>query len=332
MATQLVNKIVVSREGKTFEIPQVVVKLADLDSSKVEISIKPPKKTNASATQQKTATPTKPYFQIRYPHEGRMYDLLIRMKHEDKITVIRYFESYPADEENSMKQQHSIKITPISEDYLTKLDIIYQKILDFVMANQLTVLGNKQNKKREIIEEITKHVVKRDTDVEGKPYPPKIRAKVKFDPETGVPRMEVWRKENQQLVQLEIESIEALRNEFISSADKVITLEPSFYVMGTQCGWTLGIHSMLLGEKTSRPNISRPTFTVEDAEDIPIQNLEIKEEVVIVETPVTNIREEETTIASSDDEQENFDLPPPPKMEEQPISVPKTTRGRVQRK
>lgn len=354
--TILVNKKVVSKDGKEYDIPQVVVHMDALDPSKVEIGIKPTKKGPTSAPA-KAAPPAKPYYYMRYPHtDGRTYDMLIRMTSKKDVVGIRSIDSYPPTEEDPLKQQHTIKISPVCEDYLAKMDSIHEKVLDFVMSNQLIVLGNKTNKKREIIEEVTKSVVKRDTDAEGNPYPPRLRAKVKFDAETGVPKLDTFRKEGNSLIPVLASSIEELRNEINTSYDRVITVEPSFYVMGSQCGWTLALQSILLGEKTARQVVDRPAYTEEDLNEfgsaptkveVPIPKVEAKVEPEFTpeETETENVPETAVIASDEDDEveiheegDEELDLPPPPQVsskprrgaqEEAPIPAPKTTTRRA---
>ena len=350
--TILVNKTVVSKDGKRYDIPQVVVHMDALEPEKVEISIKPAKK-GAATTTAKTAAPAKPYFQIRYPHtDGRMYDLLIRFKGAKDVIRINNLESYPPTEEDPLKQQHSVKIGSICDDYLAKLDAIHEKILDFVEANQKEILGNKVNKKREIIEEITKSVVKRDMDAEGNPYPPKMRGKVKIDPMTGAPKMEMYRKEGNQLNPVELTSIENLVAEMNTSYERVATIEPSFYVMGTQCGWTLTLHSLLLGEKNARQAVERPAYTADDLDEVSggVANVAVNDtHVETVETTEDDApAEPETAVVESSGEEEevndedgdDLDLPPPPVVNTKPkaaaaeptIAAPKTRRGVAARK
>ena len=338
----LVSKTVVSRDGKVYNIPQVRVSIFDLDPSKMEISIKAPKKATTGTGNVKATPAAKPYFNIKYPHsDGRMYDLLITFKHTPKEIAAYQVDSYPPTEEDAMKQQHTIKVVQMTEEILAKMDAIHEKILDFVMENQQQILGNKTNKRREIVEEITRSVVKRDEDDEGNAYPPKMRIKVKFDPETGKPKTQAFRKEGQELKPLDFESVEDFKQEFNTTSEKVITMEPSFYVMGSQCGWTLSLHSVLLGEKTVRQAQELPSFTADDLanlSDAPKTSPPTVPEAEDDSTPQDEPEEEEeeeennepdtAVIPSSDDEEEapaeeeevveeeeeeEEDVPPPPK-------------------
>lgn len=341
--TVLVSKTVTSRDGKVYNIPQVRVPILTIEPEKVEISIKAPKKP-APGTGNAKAAPAKPYFNIKYPHsDGRMYDLLMTFKHTPKEIAAYQVDSYPPTEEDAMKQQHTIKVVQMTEEILAKMDAIHEKILDFVMANQTQILGNKTNKRREIIEEITRSVVKRDEDDEGNAYPPKMRIKVKFDLESGVPKAQAFRKEGQELKPLDFESIEDFKQEFNTTSEKVITMEPSFYVMGSQCGWTLALHSVLLGEKTVRQTQELPSFTADDlaklsdapavpeteeeeenstpqAEPKEAEPEEEEEETNEPETAVipSSDDEEETPaeeeeVVEEEDEEEEEEVPPPPK-------------------
>jgi hypothetical protein len=340
--TVLVSKMVTSRDGKVYNIPQVRVSIFEIDPEKVEISIKAPKKATPGTGNAKTA-PAKPYFNIKYPHsDGRMYDLLITFKHTPKEIAAYQVDSYPPTEEDAMKQQHTIKVVQMTEEILAKMDAIHEKILDFVMENQQQILGNKTNKRREIIEEITRSVVKRDEDDEGNTYPPKMRIKVKFDSESGSPKVLAFRKEGQELKPLDFESIEDFKQEFNMTSEKVITMEPSFYVMGAQCGWTLALHSVLLGEKTVRQAQELPSFTADDlanlsdapsapkaekdstlqAEPEETEPEEEEEETNEPETAVipssddeeeTPAEEEEEEVVEEEEDEEEEEVPPPPK-------------------
>jgi hypothetical protein len=215
-----------------------------------------------------------------------------------------------------MKQQHTIKVVQMTEEILAKMDAIHEKILDFVMANQQQILGNKTNKRREIIEEITRSVVKRDEDDQGNTYPPKMRIKVKFDLVSGKPKAQaqVYRKKGEKLTSLNFKSIEDFKQEFNMTSEKVIIMEPSFYVMGAQCGWTLALHSVLLGEKTVRQAQELPSFTADDLaklSDAPsVPKTEEEDSTLQAEPEETEPEEEETNepetavIPSSDDEEE----------------------------
>jgi hypothetical protein len=368
--TTLVNETVTHANG-SFTITHTCVNIKALKGDTAKTAIKTSQKKPAQGnTNVKANVPTKNYYRTTYTHteDGREREMMIRMKNErsdDKKTIlgIRQIDSYPPEETDATKQQHSIKVTfakeedsEIAKGYFDELNKMHDGIVRFVFENQLAVLGNKQNKKIEIIQELCKNPVKVDIDDEGNPYPPKMRIKIKLD-QAGKPRAEVYRKEDNQVKPVDVETIDEFKEVFNSSYDKVITVKPTFYVMGSQCGWSLSLHSILLGEKVERQVQERPAYTADDLNDVSTNVAEIEinedndadiEDEVETEENTTTVPET-AVIASSDDEENNeddeeevveddeeLDLPPPPTVTSKPrattsaapIAAPKA-RGRA---
>jgi hypothetical protein len=322
MADMIVTRHVETSAGNTFDIPYVVKRLTDLDMDDVEFYLNIPKVIPGKPVAAGAAA--RPRVQLRCKaSDGKKYRILLRMK----TRAVRGIDSYPPTEEDETKQAHTVKISPLSEEEKDKMMELHDLIANGVFTNFKALFNKAAPKSVELVSEMCACPVKEGEDAEGNKYPPQIRLKVKPDVNQK-PNIDIYQVKDGK-VQMEPERMKTyadLKAAIPRGVDQVVTFEPSFYISGTNYGWTLVADSMLFPEKQVTRIATKPMYGDEDAEmlqaSVPVET----EKAENTEDEFTPESEEETpesvpvveTVDSDEEEvveeeEEEPELPPPPK-------------------
>lgn len=321
MADMIVTRHVETAAGKSFEIPYVVKRLTDLDINDVEFYLNMPKTVPGKPAP--TGPAARPRVQIRCAtSDGKKYRMLLRMK----TRAVRGVDSYPPTEEDETKQSHTVKISPLSEEEKAKLTELHDMIANGVYTNFKALFNKTAPKSVELVSEMCTTPVKEGEDAEGNKYPAQIRLKVKPDVNQR-PNIDIYKMKDGK-VQMEPERMETyadLKNAIPRGVDQVVTFEPSFYISGTNYGWTLIADSMLFPEKQVSRIAAKPMYGDEDVEMLqkdepaePTEEDEDEEEATPVEeapaeAPVVETVDSDEEEEVVEEEEEEPELPPPPK-------------------
>ena len=260
MTDIIVARHVETATGNSFDIPYVVKRLADLSVDDLEFAITLPK-----SIPNKT-TPTNANVRARVnirclASDGKKYRILLRTK----TNAVRGLDSYPPTEEDETKQTHSVRISPISEIEKEKLMNLHRLIVEGVFINFKLLFNKSAPKSIDVANEMCACPVKEGEAADGDKYPPMIRLKVKPDV-NGKPNIDIYRMKDGK-VQAEPERMETyaeLKNTIPRGVDQVITFEPTFYISGSNYGWSLIADSMLFQDNPMPSFIAKPMYSAED--------------------------------------------------------------------